>query len=397
MRRPRLLCALLLGLTAVPAAAEGNAGKARAAATAAIDAYEAALRTEGVVGGAVAVIGPDGVVAERRFGLLDASGDRPVTSDTIFHWASVTKLFTSIAAMQLVERGLLRLDDPVVRYIPELRQVYGDIDGVTVAHLLSHSAGFRGASWPWNGDGAAERADWQPLEPTDWAQVAAMLPYTALEFAPGSRASYSNLGILLLGEIVARVSREPIEIQIEKNILRPLGMVGSFFDATPRHRERHRTHDFIVSDGHRKDQGNRLDSGATAANGGLNGTIADMTRFIRFLQGDSAAYPILKRDTLDTMLVPRFQIETSDRRTVSIGLGFFISDERDISGDTHRYIGHSGFQRGNRSAIYVAEDGCCAFVFAANSVTRGKGNTSASALRVALVDTVFPALRKKPE
>ena len=71
----------------------------------------------------------------------------------------------------------------------------------------------------------------------------------------------------------------------------------------------------------------------------------------------------------------------------------FIVDETGSDGVTRRYFGHSGYQRGHRSALYIAADGCCAFIFAANTATRG-GNPSASNLRIAIVDRVFPRFRK---
>ncbi len=106
-----------------------------------------------------------------------------VDEDTIYHWASITKTFTGIAIMQLRDRGLLSLDDPAVKYVPELREVhnpYGDISQVTIRHLMTHSAGFRAGTWPWGGD-----QPWHPFEPTRWAQVVAMMPYTELQFRPG--------------------------------------------------------------------------------------------------------------------------------------------------------------------------------------------------------------------
>ena len=87
------------------------------------------------------------------------------TDDTIYHWASITKTFTGIAIMQLRDRGLLSLDDPVVKYVPELalaHDPFGNIADIKIRHMMSHSAGFRAATWPWGGD-----QPWHPFEPTD--------------------------------------------------------------------------------------------------------------------------------------------------------------------------------------------------------------------------------------
>lgn len=397
MKAPILAAAMLVLIPGTAVAADGRASKAeRAEFKRAIDKYETDLATENVVGGTVVVLGGSGVDLRDHYGYADKAQGVPVNYNTQFHWASVTKVFTAIAAMQLVERGQIALDDPVIKYIPEFRAVhseYGRVEDVTIEHLLTHSSGLRGASWPFNADGLPDRASWQLHEPRDWHQIAALFPYTALEFKPGTQASYSNLGVLILGEVVSRVSNEDIEIQIEKNILRPLGMHESYFDATPLRWEARRTHDYIVDKEATTDQGNILDTGATAANGGLNATVDDMVRFVRFLMGSSDAYPILKRETLQSMLVPRLVFQKDDRRVVSVGLGFFISDEKDQYGETRRYFGHSGFQRGNRSNLLIADDGSFAFIFAANSVKKG-GNPSPSKLRIDLIDRLFPLMRK---
>src|SRR5207245_1166065 len=136
----------------------------------------------------------DGAVAATAFeGYQDLQTKRPIDDETIFHWASITKTFTGVAIMQLRDRGLLSLDDPAIKYVPELREVhnpYGDMSQVTVRHLMSHSAGFRAATWPWGGD-----QPWHPFEPTRWGQVVAMFPYTELLFRPGPSYRYSNGGL----------------------------------------------------------------------------------------------------------------------------------------------------------------------------------------------------------
>ncbi len=93
------------------------------------------------------------------------------------------------------------------------------MEEITIRHLLSHSSGFRGSTWPWGGGEA-----WHPHEPTRWEQLVAMMPYTEILFPPGSRYAYSNPGIVFLGQVIERLSGEEWEVYVEKNILRPLGM-----------------------------------------------------------------------------------------------------------------------------------------------------------------------------
>ena len=120
-------------------------------------AFDSTLREHRTVGGTLWFLQGDRVLAHANYGLADAASGRAVTDSTIFHWASITKTLTAIGIMQLRDRGKLSLDDPIVKYVPELRQVhdsFGDIGEITLRQLMSHSAGFRNGTWPWSGDKA---------------------------------------------------------------------------------------------------------------------------------------------------------------------------------------------------------------------------------------------------
>ncbi len=132
--------------------------------------------------------------------------------------------------MQLRDRGLLSLDDPIVKYIPELRQVhnpFGDMGEITIRHLMTHSAGFRGATWPWK-----DKA-WQPHEPLHLSQLVAMFPYTEIEFKPGSQWSYSNPGIIFLGRVIELLTTDDFEVYVNKNIFMPLDMTRELLRRHP--------------------------------------------------------------------------------------------------------------------------------------------------------------------
>ncbi|MGI8844497.1 MAG: serine hydrolase domain-containing protein, partial [Gemmatimonadaceae bacterium] len=135
---------------------------------------------EGIVGGSFWFIHDGKVLGKEVHGFADLETQRRVDENTIYHWASITKTFTGIAIMQLRDRGLLTLDDPVIHHLPELRQVhnpFGPMEAITIRQLLSHSAGFRNPTWPWGGD-----EPWHPHEPTEWSQLVAMMPYTEILF-----------------------------------------------------------------------------------------------------------------------------------------------------------------------------------------------------------------------
>jgi Beta-lactamase class C and other penicillin binding proteins len=224
-----------------------------------------------------------------------ASG-RAVTDSTIFHWASITKTLTAIGIMQLRDRGKLSLDDPIVKYVPELRQVhdsFGDVGEITIRQLMSHSAGFRNGTWPWSGDKA-----WYPFEPTKWSQLVAMMPYTEILFRPGSRYGYSNPGIIYLGQVIERLTGDDYEVYVTKNILMPLGMTHSYFDVTPYHLLRNRSNGYEVQDGKATAVGLDFDTGITTSNSGSTprSPTWPLPRVPRGAPGHEAVYDgVLKR------------------------------------------------------------------------------------------------------
>jgi len=245
--------------------------------------YHRRVEQTGIVGSSLFFV-RNGQIAHKAFeGYQDLATKRAVDEETIYHWASITKTFTGIAIMQLRDRGLISLDDPAVKYVPELREVhnpYGDISQVTIRHLMTHSAGFRAGTWPWGGD-----EPWHPFEPTRWAQVVAMMPYTQLQFPPGTKYSYSNPGVIFLGRIIELFSGDDYEVYINKNIFMPLGMTRSFFDRAPYHLVAHRSHSYAATDEGTKEQRFDFDTVITVSNGGLNAPLGDMAKYLAFLIG----------------------------------------------------------------------------------------------------------------
>jgi CubicO group peptidase (beta-lactamase class C family) len=390
------------------------------------DSLEADFRSQltrhGVVGGGFALVHASAPATEYFYGEARSDTHQAVDADTAYNWASITKTMTAIAILQLRDRGLLSLDDPAVRYVPELREVhddYGPIDRITIRHLLSHSAGFRNPTWPWDCDDGAH-CDWQPFEPTKWAQVAAMLPYTHVAFAPGTRWSYSNLGYVFLGQIIERLSGDDFEVYISKNILMPLGMTRSYFDRAPYFLEHNVSASYLRSGGTLTPQPFNFDTGITTSNSGLKAPILDMEKYARFLIGDASnpVYAIvLKRSSLDEAWTGVLPATSPGEPATSytsgpggshpmMGLGFFI-----LAAGGHRYIYHDGDQGGFTAELLIDPDGKSASVLAANTTDTGPPPASSShavsntepdphadlrvALRDTLIGSVFPALRNQ--
>jgi CubicO group peptidase (beta-lactamase class C family) len=392
---------LTASLAASPAVADERAFEA------ALDDFRqlhrAELRRSGIVGSSFYFVRDGRILAADHLGEQDAEAHVPVDSATIYHWASITKTMTGIAIMQLRDRGLLTLDDPIVRYVPELARVrnpFGDMSAITIRQLMSHSAGFRGGTWPWRDQ------DWQPFEPPSWAQLAAMLPYTEVLFAPGTRFSYSNPGIVYLGQVIERLTAEDFEVYIDKNILRPLDMHASYFDRTPPHLLRRRSRSYYVRDGQRIPAPFDVDTGVTVSNGGLNAPMTDMAKYLAFLIGDPARAAdydlVLRRSSLEEMWRPVIAAGddfTQGRMapTTQSGLSFFI----DAAGPM-RFVGHNGDQNGFRAYLSLCPDQRAGSLLAFNTETRGvrndPSNRDTAESRIALAtDRLCEALARPRE
>jgi CubicO group peptidase (beta-lactamase class C family) len=395
------VCVLGASVAMVSAGArQAPRSSAAPVAQAALDAlksfYQSGVKDNGIVGSRLAIVRGSREIFAQSVGMADIAREHPVDADTIFHWASITKTFTAIGIMQFRDRGLLKLDDPVVNYVPELRLVhdpFGDVSRITIRHLMTHSAGFRNATWSWGGD-----KPWHPFEPTEWSQLVAMFPYTEVEFEPGSRYSYSNPGVIFLGRIIEHLTGDPYQTYIDKNILKPLEMYRSYFDATPYHLLPHRSASYFVENGQPRPAPFDVNTGITVSNGGLNAPIGDMEKYLAFLIGDEkrqAVYDgVLKRASLEEMFVPQLPVATEGRDQTSIGLNFFVEDREGF-----HLIGHSGGQNGFISHFYICPALRAGYIVAFNTQTLpttsdGEDKTRAfdAALRTFVLKTVFPTL-----
>ena len=176
-------------------------------------------------GVAAAVIDCDGAVNVVTGGVADIDAERPVTPDTTFLWFSMTKIVTATAAMMLVDRGRLDLDAPVVEHVPELRMLHGPIERITARHLLAHSSGLA-----------------NPV-PIRWVRPANAAPpdsrtflnqvirrQRGLRFMPGEQAAYTNLGYLVLGEVIASCAGRPVPVFVRAELLARLNMRRTGFE-----------------------------------------------------------------------------------------------------------------------------------------------------------------------
>src|SRR5262249_39028474 len=154
------------------------------------------------------------IIKMKGFGLANLELNAPVTEDTVFEIASVTKPFTATAIMMLVEDGKIGLDDEIRKHLPELPVAWS---GVKVRHLLSHTSGLPSyMSHP----GFAE-LNRKPSGPRDFVELVSGLP---LQFQPGEKYDYVNTNYVLLGLMIERVSGKSYNAFLKEKMFGPLGM-----------------------------------------------------------------------------------------------------------------------------------------------------------------------------
>ncbi|WP_165779136.1 serine hydrolase domain-containing protein [Rhodohalobacter barkolensis] len=319
-----------------------------------------------VVGGALVYLKDGGISEKVYHGYADLESERRVNEETIFHWASITKTFTAVAIMQLRDRGFLSLDDPLTSFLPELEKIhnpFGSMDEITIQMALNHSTGLRNSTWPWGGS-----EDWHPFEPTQWEQLVAMFPYTEVEFEPGSKHSYSNPAIIFLGKIIEKLSGDPWEVYIDKNILKPLGMHRSYFNHTPYHLLSRRSNSYQIKNDTPVARGFDFHAGITTSNGGLNAPLIDMIKYLNFLLGvHRSEHEVLSRASFDELWQKELEIEEKDGVKSSAALSFFLEEFNGM-----RVIGHTGTQFSYYSWFYVHPESNRAVISVTN--TDGKHN-----------------------
>jgi CubicO group peptidase (beta-lactamase class C family) len=316
------------------------------------------------VGLAAGVIRDGHLDAFAAHGLANIASATPVTEDTVFRIASVTKTFTAIAVMQLWEQGSIDLDEPANGYLRAYRLVPANpgYRQPTVRHLLTHTAGIREVLHP---SGLVRIRDLgetvrvgQPV-PSLAEFYRGALRYDA---DPGTTFCYTDHGFATLGQIVEDITGMSLDAYLRARIFEPLGMEQT---------------DLIRSErvGSRLATGYELRSGGTEAvadydlitvgGGGIYSTPTDMARYVAALLGGGGNEhgSVLKPETLATMFEPQFQ---PDPRVPGFGLGFFRTQV-----GRHFALEHDGILPGFDSQILLApNDGVGVMAFA-NGAKRG--------------------------
>ncbi|HXG71093.1 MAG TPA: serine hydrolase [Gemmatimonadaceae bacterium] len=273
----------------------------------------------------IALVDDQRLVWTRGFGFADPEGKVPASTDTIYRVGSVSKLFTDIALMQLVEQGKVDLDAPVTRYLPDFHPRNPFDKPVTLRQLMTHRSGL--VREPPTGN------YFDPTEPS-LADTIGSLNRTALVYPPETHIKYSNAALSTVGYVIERVNGEPFAKSVQRTVLEPLGMHQSSFEATPEVRKNLAKAFMWTIDG-------RVFAAPTFAmgidpSGALYTTVTDLAHFWSaiFAGGRGTNGQILRESTLAQMFVPQYDKPDVKR---GYGLGFGLGDL-----DGRRTIGHGG-------------------------------------------------------
>lgn len=290
----------------------------------------------------IALVDDQRVVWARGFGYADPEARRAATADTVYRVGSVSKLFTDLGVMRLVEEGKLDIDAPVTRYLPDFRpkNPFPGSDPITLRMLMSHRAGL--IREPPVGNYFVTD------EPTLAATIAS-LNETTLAYPPKQKIKYSNAGVATVGYVLEVTQKEPFAPWLEKAVLLPLGMTRSSFEKKPELAKDLAKATMWTLDGRAFDApGFRFGMDPCGA---MYSTVLDLSRFmsVLFSRGQTPeGRQLLKPETLEAMWTPQFAAP-GDKR--GIGLGFIVAEAKG-----HRFVGHDGAVYGFATTLMALPD-----------------------------------------
>jgi CubicO group peptidase (beta-lactamase class C family) len=319
-----------------------------------------AMRRYGLGGAALAIVREGERPELECVGVADRKTNRAVDPDTVFRIASISKTMTAIGVMQLRDRGLLDLDEPVNKYLTAFTvEPPSGGEPVTARHLLTHTAGIGEA--PRVPDFVRKEVWGMGPPRTAAANLSALYGGTLRpETAAGAKWAYANHGFAVLQQLVEDVSGQSFGPYMHEHLFAPLGMNSTEYTRTDRTADQLATgsHWVLGRLGDVKDY-----DLAILGPGSVLSSVADMATYAEWLlHGGAATHgDALRPATLAEMMSPQYSV---DPRLAGMGLAFFL----DHLGE-HRVAGHDGNNVGFASALLTAPDDGVAVVVLTNTAT----------------------------
>ena len=354
--------------------------------------WQSAAHVPGLVYGIVA----DGrLVYVKGLGVQDVATRAPVTPDTLFRIASMSKAFTALAILKLRDEGKLSLDAPAETYVPQMRgwrYPTSDSPKITVRNLLTHSAGFVEDN-PWG-----DRQQVMP-EAEFTAMLAAGVPFAR---APGLGMEYSNFGYATLGRIVSNVSGVRYEDYIRRELMAPLGMASTGYDVLASPQRRRAIGYRWQDDGWVREPDMR--DGAFGAMGGVETSANDYAKWVAFLlsawpaRNGAEAGPVRRSTVREIVTGDNFVTGAMRnpaaggapcRDAIAYGMAWRVVDDCDLG----RVVTHTGGYPGYGSVVMLLPDkGVGLFAFSSKTY----GAASLPTLRAALALSKAGFLSDRP-
>jgi N-acyl-D-amino-acid deacylase len=288
------------------------------------DAMLTIMDRHGVPGAALAIAKDGRLVLAKGYGWANVGTGAPVEPDSLFGLASLSKPITAVATLKLVEQGKLAMDDAVFDFLKHIKPPRGAranpaLAGVTVRQCLNHSGG-------WDRAVGGDPVNWEPqicrafqerppLSPVQFISFTQTLP---LDFKPGTEAKYSNVGYILLGEVIAKVSGQAYERFVIEKVLKPMGIKRARLHA--------RDGKYLAGEAYRHLAGtlNTLPPmllPMVDAAGGWSGSVVDLARFLTNLDGSRGESVLSEKSRKLMMEQPPKPIKSRDNGTW-FGLGW---------------------------------------------------------------------------
>ena len=320
------------------------------------------------VGGIAAGIMVNGdLVWADAWGLANRDTREPMGSASVSRTGSISKSVTALLMMVLVDRGMIRLDDPVSRYLPEINDLQDRRPGsedITFRHLASHTAGLiREPDWSESVVGPI--SDWE-------SRILESIPRTAYDSIPGARYQYSNIGFGILGLALSKAADRPFIELVEDEIFTPLGMTGSSFVVQGAELEPRLAQGYVVRDEQISSEApmrEHAGRGYKVPNGGVYSTVGDLGRFLGAIAG-VPGLKIIKEASREQMLA--MQTPENPKRGYGLGLSLLSDDEGNW------FAGHGGSVAGYNAYMTVDPEAKIGVVLLRN-YTQGRTNLGGAA------------------
>ena len=287
-----------------------------------LDSLLTTLYNSGRFNGAVLYAEKGEILFQKSLGISDIRTNNPLTTESSFNLASISKQFVAICIMMLEEKDKLRIDDNVKKYIPEL-----PYENVSIRHLLTHTSGIP----DYEALFIQNRSPIDTLDNEKMIRLFAKLK-PAKDFEPGTKWSYSNTGYVLLAAIIERISNQTLKVFVDQNIIKRLGLQHTYVhNILNSNIPTHHVFGFSERDG-RNVMNDLFYIDGVTGDGNFYASIEDLLKWEQSLYTEK----LISKSTMVKVLSP---VKLNDGTTYPYGFGWFIDKENEQYSHTGSWVG----------------------------------------------------------